>query len=557
MSVRSKAVTSILDVDQVQPDAPMAPTAAVEPSRPLTEENTMQSLTCYRALELRIQQEKTEFRRKSGLEAIGYWKKVTPGGYGYHCLNIGVFKKKFRAFKQSPEVAVLPRAARINLCSAMQRVARLQHRLESERTETASDVKPWKLERLFDLAPASSPTRSWGHINRQLALAPYYLKNLPPQVERSLQPFLQWRDEQSGGLLRLEQLDGSYQELASRTAWTRRSGTSQGEPSWSEKMFKGTVRAFFGFATLPSRANDPLRRGLGIPVGKLRLAHFMVGSHVAAYLDFLVARRGACTGNIEITRRHWSMLMRGANSYCRFAQKALHGELAAVLGEDVVPRTSERWLAYCDEQVRVVEQKITLLHRQRVTRSRHRQGRSAADTLSELLDRECPMEEIVWPTVFWLADGRPASTDLLSRRFHHEVKVFTLAALASAPLRAANWWSMQWGKNLFLRAGRWKISLEVGEFKNRRALSNDYLLDIGDAGQQFFSSYHAIWKETFGYDPLSAANKHRKSIVMAKYGASPSQELHRNSISQRLRFLKKVWNVSIGVHALRHIDTTD
>lgn len=502
------------------------------------------------ALERWIEQTAASAGHRALKTAWQNWRWVYAGTAAYTQLAATTFQPALRLYRQAPNMVRLSRSSQNNEYSLLRRIARKFQQMEAEECSFSK----WEMKMIFDLAPPGQ--ERWGVANRKLALAPYYAQEIPPRLKQAIMPFLQLRDERSSGALQVHLLDGSPRELVCRTAWTRRAGLEDASQTIGEKMFCETIRAICGFMSLPTDAEDPRLRGLGIPFSTLRLAHIMDGQKVSKYLKFLVARRGTCTGSVEVVRVRWNMLMRGANAYCRFGQRELLDDLAAVLG-DQTPTTPTEWLAWCDKQVEIVERTMAILQRQRQIRSRHRQGRSAARTLSVLLDRARPLEEIVWPTILWLADGRPLPAAPIRKRFVHEVKIFTVAALAVVPLRAANWTAMQWGKNLFFKDSRWKIYLEVGDFKNRRSLDNDYLLDVGDIAQSYVTAYYELWTEAFGYDPLHPENKTRISLVMANYGGSPSKCLGGTILSQRLHFLSVAWNVRIGAHAFRHIVATD
>lgn len=168
------------------------------------------------------------------------------------------------------------------------------------------------------------------------------------------------------------------------------------------------------------------------------------------------------------------------------------------------------------------------------------------------------MEEIVWPTIYWLKENRPPPYYPVHDRFLHEVKIFTVAGLAAEPFRVENWQGMLWGRNLYKQEGRWTLTIPAEEFKNRRLLERPYRAVVERAAQEFFEAYYRVWIEAFGYDPLSKEHRNIRSYVHAAWRAGPPSRKSCHSIVRgRLLFLSTVWDITVGPQAFRHIWATD
>jgi hypothetical protein len=488
------------------------------------------------------------------------WASSFPGQYGKDLLLSSSAYDAIAHFNCAIEGQNNKPHTEQNRRSRMRRLKTEYEVYKSQQIQVDVKSQTWKPIRLFDLSNPSDTT--WGKENRRLVNLPYYLAKPPSKFMESLEPFLHWRSEQSSGLVRLELLDGTFVELVAASAWTSQKGQAAFTSS-GRKMFLEFSRSFGGFATLPSDASDERLRGLGIPLKDLNVGHLMEAENVCKFFDFKRNRRGQSTGQVDMDFLRWNMLMNPKNGYLRFAQRLSWSYLHKLL-EEKTPQTPSEWNQYCDEQVRIVQQKHTLLHRGKSVRSRRRQGRSASTTLKTLFTYDRPLAEVIWPTILYLEDKILQESVTPRRRFAHHYRIFLMVVFVLVTLRASNWINMLWGKNLFLKDGRWKIYLEVGEFKNRRALNEDYLIDVGDEGQDYFSNHYDLWKEVFGYDPLLPKYRQRESFVLANMcsittvtGNPEPQQFTIAAITYRLRFLEKVWNLHIGPHAFRHIRATD
>ncbi|WP_144404312.1 hypothetical protein [Belnapia sp. F-4-1] len=493
------------------------------------------------------------------ITSLRSWEYSFPGQYGKDLLLSATGADAIAHFNCAYGNRRIGARTEQNRRAALKRLRHEYILFTSSQIKDAPEPGRWQPKQLFDLSTPSE--LSWGKQNRILVNLPYYLKAVPVQLKDRIDEFLVWRSSNSSGKIRLEQLDGSFVEIVATTAWTNSTGQPSTE-SHGRKMFLEMVRSFGGFATLPADAPDERHRGLGIPIADLKISHLMQAVNFNRFLDFKTTRRGRSTGQIDMDFLRYSMLMNGTNGYLRFAQRSVWNDLFGVLGIDA-PKTSEDWIAYCDEQMKSVRQKVALLHRGRSVKSRRRRGRASYITLKTLLDYDRPLEEIVWPTILYLEDERPNNSTTARRRFAHEYRIFLLAALTLVPLRASNWTNIKWTKNLFLKKGRWKIYIDASEFKNRRSLSEDYAVDIGDEGQRFFSAYYEAWMQTFGYDPLLPEHRKLESFVLSTSPydwdntCSPPPKLTEAALTYRLRFLEKVWNLHVGPHAFRHITATD
>lgn len=434
----------------------------------------------------------------------------------------------------------------------------------------------WHPEMLYDL---NNPRYTWTADHHAVTEMPYALAPLPERVEAALGPFLKWRLATAPRRLSVELLDGSIAVLEREGGWTRRSDQGGWEPPPTERIYREFIENIFGFFVLPKDAADPKMRGLGIARDDLRLAHLFIGSNVTAFCDFQKLRNGRFDHyGLKKLRQDWCLIIGSSGSYGRHAQRHLYADLYDVLkssaplsapdridelndeggGPAGAPDTPAAWTGWCNTQLEQIDQWIEVETQGRKGKSKFRQARSAEENLDILFERRRPMEEVVWPTILWLAQHRPPAYYPLHDRLLHEAKIFTVVGFAAEPLRLENWQGMRWGKHLFKREGKWFVNFEPEEFKNRRRLTRAYKSKIEATAQEYFEHWYRIWIEAFGYDPLAKENRNRESYVHASWqgkdsGCKPSHGLLRG----RLLFLSEVWGITIGPQAFRHIWATD
>lgn len=434
----------------------------------------------------------------------------------------------------------------------------------------------WRPEMLYDL---NNYRYTWPADHHAVTEMPYSLSPLPDRVEAALCPFIRWRRATAPRKLHVELLDGSIHILEREGGWTRQSDQKEWEPPPTERIYREFIENIFGFFVLPKDAMDPKMRGLGIAPNVLRLAHLFIGRNVTAFCDFQKLRNGRFDHyGLKKLRQDWCLIIGSSGAYGRHAQRSLHDDLSdvlkssapppapdcvGVLEEEVgspagVPDTPAAWLEWCDEQLSQIDQWIDVETQGRKGRNKYKQARSAEENLDVLFERRRPMEEVVWPTILWLAQHRPPAYYPLHDRFLHEAKIFTLVGLAAEPLRLENWQGMLWSKHLFKREGKWCLITEPEEFKNRRRLTRAYKSTIETAAQEFFDAWYRIWTEAFGYDPLAKESRNRVSYVHAAWkGEGPGCRPCHGLLRGRLLFLSEVWGVTIGPQAFRHIWATD
>ena len=427
----------------------------------------------------------------------------------------------------------------------------------------------WKPQPLFDL---NNPSYTFNERQAEVRQLTYMLSEIPTVVGEALTPYRMWRRATHNREITLEHLSGESITIKRRGSWSHRGGQSLDEAPEAEVIFVKYVKEFFSFASLPKNADEAASRGspdpantrlhgLGIPVAELRLSHFLLHENVGAFCDFKVRRQGrfdhAGAANLQAALR---TLLGTADSYVRHAQRRLCNDLWDVLGE-ATPQTSAQWAAWCDTQWKGITAKFEALTAGRTGNNKFVQHRSPEKSLRFLLEKAAPIEEIVWPTILTLADNRPPIYWSLHDRLDHEAKIFTITSLIVEPLRLINWQNMKWGQNLYLKNGVWCVSIPKEEMKNRRLLKDDYYSTIEDAAKAYFDEYYDLWKEYWGYDPLSAEHRSKKSYVHAtrkneSRGRLPTCPGH-HVLKRRLKILKLLWGITVGPHAFRHIWATD
>ena len=413
----------------------------------------------------------------------------------------------------------------------------------------------WESTMLFDL---KNPEYRWNEQHHVLTEMPYLLECLPSQVEERVAPFMLWRRASSPQELKVELLDGSVYTLQRNGGWTRRPNQETWEWAPTERLYREFLRGFFGFLNLKSDHDDPKMRGLGIPLADLKVAHLLVGANVTAYCDFQKVRNGSFdhTG-LEKLRQDWCLLVGSLESYGRHAQAANREDLECIIGKDAMPSTPVEWIDWCSDQLKIIDIWIGIETEGRRGKNKYKQARCAEENLDVLFARRRPMEEVVWPTIYWLAENRPPPYYSAYDRYLHESKIFTLSSLAAEPLRVENWQEMLWGKNLFKREGKWTVNVAVAYLKNRRVLTRPYKSTIEDAAQEFIESWYRIWKQMFGYDPLDKTNWDKTSHVHAGYARNPADKPSHEIVRGRLFFLQEAWGITVGPQAFRHIWATD
>ncbi len=432
----------------------------------------------------------------------------------------------------------------------------------------------WKPEQLFDLGNA---TYTWAETHHVVTQLRYSMSSLPLLVESAVRPFLTWRRASSDRNLRLEQLDGSIQALQRAGGWTRRPGQAANDAPPTERISREFIENAFGFFALPTVGPDARLLGLGIPIEDLRLTDLFVGRNLTAYCDFMRRRNGRFDhGGLRKLRQDYCLLVGSKGSYGRFAQKALADNLRTSLdtaakvhtavdpgaapdeGEFAMPDTPAAWHRWCDRQLKYLDDWIQVETQGRQGKAKYRAARSVEDNFELLFEKKKPIEQIVWPTVLWLADNRPPSYYPLHDRILHESKIFTIVGFIAEPFRLENWQAMRWGTHIFKRKGIWHVNTEAEEFKNRRALTKTYKSKIESSAQPYFERWYLLWMEAFEYDPLARENWHRISLVHAATRAKgPCSEPSHGLLRGRLKFLNVAWNLTVGPQSFRHLWATD
>ncbi|MFC7738605.1 hypothetical protein ACFQX4_22995 [Roseomonas sp. GCM10028921] len=411
-----------------------------------------------------------------------------------------------------------------------------------------------EMPRLFQLANRYADR---SEINGRTRNNPYALTALPPAVQQAIAPYFERKLDISIPFV-FEDLDGNSRARKSRVKpWTL-SGY-QGRHELPETMVKVVrqLRCILGFVTLPLESANVYLSGLGVPVENLRLSHLFVAKNLIGYLEFLRLRTGRIDHNgLAVWVTLHRSLVGGREAFGRLAQMHLRDDLASVL-RDGVPVTASAWHRWCDEQRDELDRYVL-----KVTDGKGLgnvgKARDPGEKLRLVLDYNHPMQEVVWPTVTYLASRRPPLHYPLDVRFSHEEKVFTVAALASEPLRRQNWRHMEWGRHLDRIDGQWRIAIPPGVFKNRRRLKESYRSIVEPAAQQYYEAWYRIWIENFGYDPLDERHKSKRSYVLGFADRkNPSRICDPNFLTHRLAFLTGVWGFAPGPHAFRHLWATD
>ncbi|MGI4941216.1 MAG: hypothetical protein ACRYHQ_11770, partial [Janthinobacterium lividum] len=295
----------------------------------------------------------------------------------------------------------------------------------------------WHPEMLYDL---NNHRYTWTADHHALTEMPYALAPLPDRVEAALGPFISWRRATAPRKLDVELLDGSIAVLEREGGWTRRPDQKTWEPPPTERIYREFTENIFGFFVLPKDAADPKMRGLGIARDALRLAHLFIGHNVTAFCDFQKLRNGRFDHyGLKKLRQDWCLIVGSSGSYGRHAQRLLYDDLSDVFrssapssapdcvnvssdeGGDLadVPNTPVAWLEWCDKQLDQIDQWMDIETQGRKGRNKYKQARSAEENLDVLFERRRPMEEVVWPTILWLAQHRPPAYYPLHDRLLH------------------------------------------------------------------------------------------------------------------------------------------
>jgi len=433
-------------------------------------------------------------------------------------------------------------------------VERVAVRVGLDPADLLPHVWLWQPTPLFDF---QNPEYDWGSTHYDITQLQYRLDPLPTKVTESVEPFLTWRHAGSPRELAVRLLDGSEHVLVRDGAWSKRKSAEGKEWVPTAIAFCNFLEWFFGFLVLPTDHDDPRMRGLGKAEDQLRLTDLFVGANVVAFCKFQKRRNGRFdhTG-LKKLRQDWCLIVGSDGAWGRYAQRALYDDLAHSLGGDDVPQNSSDWVEWCDTQLKVIDRWIETETEGRKGKNKYKKARSAEEALAVLLEKRAPMEEIVWPTILWLAANRPYSYYSVYDRLTFEQRIFTMVAFAAEPHRIETWSGVRWGKDLRLIDGKWHLTIPIAEFKNRRMLSRNYKSWIEPAAQPFFTAFYKIWKEAFGYDPLAREHVTRDSYVCAAWSRPnkrPDSQVHRT----RLAHLSVIWGIAIAAQAFRHIWATD
>ena len=412
----------------------------------------------------------------------------------------------------------------------------------------------WRPSPLFEFGNDDYTYNETHHVLTRL---PYALDPLPPQLQNGFKPFLEWRRGSSPRDLTVTLLDGMPYRLKRSGAWSKGPGDTLGEPPPTEILFREFLGWFFGFLVLPTDHPDLRLRGMGKAVEQLRLTDLFVGQNVRAFCEFQRLRNGRFDHfGLKKLRQDWCLLVGSKESWGRHAQQKLANDLAHSLNGKSVPETPGDWFAWCDEQLSEIDDWIDTETEGRTGKAKYRKARSMQDALARILELRAPMEEVVWPTIFWLSANRPPACYSVHDRMVFESHLFTIAALASEPHRVETWSGVRWGKDLRLVDGMWYLTIAQKEFKTRRFLSRAYKSQIEPAAQPFCTAFYEIWKEAFEYDPLAAEHVTRDSFVNAA-ARSPNKRPSHEVLRIRLAYLTEIWGTVVGPHSFRHLWATD
>lgn len=421
------------------------------------------------------------------------------------------------------------------------------------------------IPKMFDL---QNPHSSWGTHNRQNRVAKsYFLKHIPQHVEKQLSIYLNWRDGKNSRFLEVADLAGKVRRLFARSSWSRPSKADDTKRTASERYTREYIQGFFGFLSLPKNPSDPRFSGLEIPKEKVKFGHLLCGKLVAQFLEFLAVRAdGELTTHAGNFVRIWRQLVAGSESYGRWAQRECCSDLIAILGRNA-PRTPLAWHNWISEQSDIVEEAVARLSHGRTGRMRFRTTRDPSIQLAMLLEYRNPLKDVVWPTIRKMISLRQ-SVSPLKKYDQSDVKrsddiqleslIFTLTAFTVAPFRLRNWTEMQWGVNLFrCPRGRWRFSIPVGNFKNRKSARRGYEAEVQEVAQGIFTAFYEAWKNYHKIDPLGWLANKKPYFVMSLQKGKASDPPHRDTVRHRLLFLKEAWNLTVGPNAFRHIVATD